>query len=182
MLSTSMLGMSSMTSTNGSIRSGTSTSGSMRSVTSPLPPLSRSTGPRKSLAALPRAPSALSSSTPRRASLAMSSSGRALVSPTPPGLNSSTSFSVRFGQAAVFAAPPRLVAVVETPDVAVGAVDPSKRRVVTATRFSSRLGADRRVGCIAFGYWKHMLIWMRIDFPIDSLRQRQKTCGLRRRG
>jgi pyrimidine and pyridine-specific 5'-nucleotidase len=37
------------------------------------------------------------------------------------------------------------VAVVETPDVAVGAVDPKKRRVITATRFSSRLGADRRI-------------------------------------
>jgi pyrimidine and pyridine-specific 5'-nucleotidase len=37
------------------------------------------------------------------------------------------------------------VAVVETPDVAVGAVDPKKRRVITATRFSSRAGADRRI-------------------------------------
>lgn len=37
------------------------------------------------------------------------------------------------------------MAIVETPDVAVGAVDPRKRRVVTATRFSSRAGADRRV-------------------------------------
>lgn len=42
-------------------------------------------------------------------------------------------------------APPKIVAVVETPDVAVGTVDPRKRRVVTATRFSSRSGADRRV-------------------------------------
>ncbi|EJD41852.1 hypothetical protein AURDEDRAFT_115296 [Auricularia subglabra TFB-10046 SS5] len=41
--------------------------------------------------------------------------------------------------------PPRIVAVVESPEVAVGAVDPGKRRVVTATRFSSRLGADRRI-------------------------------------
>ncbi|KAI5118372.1 hypothetical protein M0805_008700 [Coniferiporia weirii] len=53
--------------------------------------------------------------------------------------------SMRFGRAAVLTAPPRLVAVVETPDVAVGAVDPQKRRVVTATRFSSRAGADRRI-------------------------------------
>lgn len=52
---------------------------------------------------------------------------------------------VRSLRAAVLTAPPRLVAVVDTPDVAVGAVDPQKRRVVTATRFSSRLGADRRV-------------------------------------
>jgi len=34
---------------------------------------------------------------------------------------------------------------VETPDVAIGAVDPRKRRVVVATRFSSRVGADRRI-------------------------------------
>ncbi|KAG6905448.1 hypothetical protein DXG01_002599, partial [Tephrocybe rancida] len=54
-------------------------------------------------------------------------------------------FPVRFGRAAILTAPPRVVAVVETPDVAVGAVDPRKRRVVTATRFSSRAGADRRI-------------------------------------
>ncbi|KAG2038545.1 hypothetical protein BDR03DRAFT_954353, partial [Suillus americanus] len=35
-------------------------------------------------------------------------------------------------------------ALVETPDVAVGAVDPREWRVVTATRLSSRAGADRR--------------------------------------
>ena len=52
---------------------------------------------------------------------------------------------MRFGRAAVLTAPPRLVAVVETPDVALGCVDAQKRRVVTATRFSSRAGADRRV-------------------------------------
>lgn len=40
---------------------------------------------------------------------------------------------------------PRIIAVLETPDVSVGAVDPRKRRVATSTRFSSRLGADRRV-------------------------------------
>ncbi|KAJ4474259.1 hypothetical protein J3R30DRAFT_3376742 [Lentinula aciculospora] len=54
--------------------------------------------------------------------------------------------TVRFGQrAAILTAPPKLVALVETPDVAVGAVDPRKKRVVTATRFSSRVGADRRI-------------------------------------
>jgi pyrimidine and pyridine-specific 5'-nucleotidase len=52
---------------------------------------------------------------------------------------------VLFGRAAILTAAPRLVAVVDTPDVAVGAVDARKRRVVTATRFSSRAGADRRV-------------------------------------
>ncbi|KAF8707396.1 A Receptor for Ubiquitination Targets, partial [Rhizoctonia solani] len=43
------------------------------------------------------------------------------------------------------AKPPVLLSVVDTPDVAVGAVDPKKRRVATSTRFSSRLGADRRI-------------------------------------
>ncbi|KAG9005368.1 hypothetical protein FRB94_001592 [Tulasnella sp. JGI-2019a] len=41
--------------------------------------------------------------------------------------------------------PPKILAVIETPDVAVGAVDPLKRRVVTATRFSSRAGAQRQI-------------------------------------
>ncbi|KAM6494830.1 WD40-repeat-containing domain protein [Amanita muscaria] len=59
--------------------------------------------------------------------------------------NGPNGFSVLFGRAAILTAPPKLVAVVETPDVAVGAVDPRKRRVVTATRFSSRAGADRRI-------------------------------------
>jgi pyrimidine and pyridine-specific 5'-nucleotidase len=45
-------------------------------------------------------------------------------------------------------APPRIIAVIETPDIAVGAVDPRKRRVVTATRFAIRTGADRRVGIL----------------------------------
>jgi pyrimidine and pyridine-specific 5'-nucleotidase len=58
---------------------------------------------------------------------------------------------VRYGRAAILTAPPKLVAMVETPDVAVGAVDPRKRRVVTATRFSSRAGADRRVSTIVVG-------------------------------
>ena len=44
--------------------------------------------------------------------------------------------------------PPKLLAVIETPDVAVGAVDPLKRRVTTATRFSSRTGAERQVGVV----------------------------------
>lgn len=74
-------------------------------------------------------------------------SGSGAVTPT--SATSTHSFginSVRVGQrAAILTAPPKLVALVETPDVAVGAVDPRKKRVVTATRFSSRVGADRRV-------------------------------------
>jgi len=63
-------------------------------------------------------------------------------------------FAIRFGRAAILTAPPKIVAMVETPDVAVGAVDPRKRRVVTATRFSSRAGADRRVGSHSFSFSK----------------------------
>jgi pyrimidine and pyridine-specific 5'-nucleotidase len=61
-------------------------------------------------------------------------------------------------RAAVLTAPPKLVAVIETPDVAVGAVDPRKRRVVTATRFSSRAGADRRVSCVNTDFRRLCLI------------------------
>ncbi len=105
--------------------------------------------------------SQMSVSTPRRTSLTVSTSrGRASLPLTPPpsGLHGSSPgtplsrtgtpaapFAIRFGQAAILTAPPKLVAIVDTPDVAVGGVDPRKRRVVTATRFSSRLGADRRV-------------------------------------
>lgn len=64
---------------------------------------------------------------------------------SPMGAAGADGFAIRFGRAAILTAPPKLVALVETPDVAVGAVDPRKRRVVTATRFSSRAGADRRV-------------------------------------
>ncbi|KAF9021322.1 hypothetical protein BDZ89DRAFT_1042844 [Hymenopellis radicata] len=45
----------------------------------------------------------------------------------------------------ILTAPPKLVAMVETPDVATGDVNPRKKRVVTVTRFSSRPGANRRV-------------------------------------
>ncbi|CAL1710972.1 unnamed protein product [Somion occarium] len=62
------------------------------------------------------------------------------ISPSP-----RTGSPFMFGRAAVLTAPPKLVAVVETPDVAVGAVDPRKRRVVTATRFSTRVGSTRAI-------------------------------------
>ncbi|KAF9479123.1 hypothetical protein BDN70DRAFT_879098 [Pholiota conissans] len=67
------------------------------------------------------------------------------LSPSPREGTPAGGFPIRFGRAAILTAPPKLVAIVETPDVAVGAVDPRKRRVVTATRFSSRAGADRRI-------------------------------------
>ena len=103
-----------------------------------------------------------STSTPRRTSLAPQTpitKGRLSVSTSTsripltqlspsPGSGSGPNpggFPFRFGRAAVLTAPPKLVAVIDTPDLAVGAVDASKRRVVTATRFSSRIGADRTV-------------------------------------
>ncbi|KAJ8582069.1 hypothetical protein M405DRAFT_868137 [Rhizopogon salebrosus TDB-379] len=54
-------------------------------------------------------------------------------------------FAIRFRRAAILTAPPKLVALVDKADVAVGAVDPRKRRVATATGFSSRARVDRRV-------------------------------------
>lgn len=80
----------------------------------------------------------LSVSGPRTPTTPLSASPRNST-PAPGG------FPIRYGRATILTAPPKLVAIVETPDVAVGAVDPRKRRVVTATRFSSRMGADRRV-------------------------------------
>lgn len=72
------------------------------------------------------------------------------LSPMNGGAVGAEGFAIRYGRAAILTAPPKVVALVETPDVAVGAVDPRKRRVVTATRFSSRAGADRRASAIAY--------------------------------
>jgi pyrimidine and pyridine-specific 5'-nucleotidase len=87
--------------------------------------------------------------TKSRLSLSTSASRTSLVPLNPSQSTAAGSnpggFPFRFGRAAVLTAPPKLVAVIDTPDLAVGAVDPSKRRVVTATRFSSRIGADRTV-------------------------------------
>ena len=80
----------------------------------------------------------------------LNGSVRGGVSPRTPGTPVSAG-TMLFGRAAILTAAPRLVAVVDTPDVAVGAVDARKRRVVTATRFSSRAGADRRVRRVSDG-------------------------------
>ncbi|KIS68429.1 uncharacterized protein UMAG_03518 [Mycosarcoma maydis] len=40
---------------------------------------------------------------------------------------------------------PKVVSILDTPDVAVGCVDPTKRRIVASTRFSSRTGAERKL-------------------------------------
>lgn len=119
-------------------RTGSSLGHSTSSISTP--------GRRSSLATSVNAPPPLKG----RLSLNVSQSGaRSPLSPSPRGgTPAPPTFSVRFGQAAILTAPPKLVAIVETPDIAVGAVDPLKRRVVTATRFSSRAGADRRVRLI----------------------------------
>jgi hypothetical protein len=62
---------------------------------------------------------------------------RSGTSLSPMGAAGADGFVIRFGRAAILTAPPKLVVLVETPDVAVEAVDPTKRWVVTATRFSS---------------------------------------------
>lgn len=85
------------------------------------------------------------SGTPLSSLLSSSPHSGTPLSPVSIGAIGAEGFAIRFGRAAILTAPPKLVAVVETPDVVVGAVDPRKRRVVTATRFSSRTGADRRV-------------------------------------
>ncbi|TFK50497.1 hypothetical protein OE88DRAFT_1631183 [Heliocybe sulcata] len=90
-------------------------------------------------------PSALSGKPSSRLSLTTSTSSTLSVgSPSTPS-GKGDGFAFRFGRAAILTAPPKVVGMVETPDVAIGAVDPRKRRVVTATRFSSRAGADRRI-------------------------------------
>ncbi|KAG8905601.1 hypothetical protein FRB99_008599 [Tulasnella sp. 403] len=100
---------------------------------------------------LGRPPTAASTSSPltTRKSLGANTSMRIPASPMARSgsrLSMSTS-SLRDvpPPSSIMMAPPKLLAVVETPDVAVGTVDPLKRRVTTATRFSSRAGADRRI-------------------------------------
>jgi hypothetical protein len=59
---------------------------------------------------------------------------------SPSGLGGSPGHAARFGRAAVLTAPPRQIAIIETPDVAVGAVDPRKWRVVTVVRCTVPVG------------------------------------------
>ncbi|KAG5645388.1 hypothetical protein DXG03_006341 [Asterophora parasitica] len=124
-------------------------------------PISIGAQPRpRTISSLARSTSALSTPARRPSLIAPTPSSKGRLSigvprtPTTPVMSPSPRtgtpisgplFTVRFGRAAILTAPPRIVALVETPDVAVGAVDPRKRRVVTATRFSSRAGADRRI-------------------------------------
>ncbi|PBL00402.1 hypothetical protein ARMGADRAFT_1050611 [Armillaria gallica] len=119
-----------------------------------LSSLARSTSSLISNSQSSRRPSliaSVSSVSTTKSRLSMSSTTRARtpstsISPTSTRTGTPAgTFPTRFGRAAILTAPPKLVAMVETPDVAIGAVDPRKKRVVTATRFSSRLGADRRM-------------------------------------
>ncbi|PPQ69643.1 hypothetical protein CVT24_001216 [Panaeolus cyanescens] len=160
----SALGRSTMSRTNSSSGLNLSTMSSTGRPGSISNSISTSTPPQRRVSLNPTPSSTNSASVVGKSRLSLSTtstSGRALagspMSPSPlpspgmaGGLNASgardaNGFAVRFGRAAVLTAPPKLVAIVETPDVAVGAVDPRKRRVVTATRFSSRAGADRRI-------------------------------------
>lgn len=99
--------------------------------------LRRSSGPLPRLSVpaptTPRAPN-LSNSTPIRPSPRIVSTGS--KGPVSPAARKSSLTSNTL---------PRIIAIVETPDIASGAVDPRKRRVVTATRFGQRTDADRRI-------------------------------------
>lgn len=89
-------------------------------------------------------------------------------------------FPIRYGRATILTAPPKIVAIVETPDVAVGAVDPRKRRVVTATRFSSRAGADRRVcGFFSVARWQDNVDYDQIFMSTHQGQEksRRPKCG-----
>ncbi|KAF9223100.1 hypothetical protein BS17DRAFT_782382 [Gyrodon lividus] len=97
------------------------------------------------------------------------------LSPMGSGAVGAEGFAIRFGRAAILTAPPKIVALVETPDVAVGAVDPRKRRVVTATRFSSRVGADRRVLMSTHG--DKELAVSEVEFPENDDGEGSKTNG-----
>ncbi|KIY61431.1 hypothetical protein CYLTODRAFT_427543 [Cylindrobasidium torrendii FP15055 ss-10] len=107
-----------------------------------------SLAPRNSLSAsTSKARLGLSTNGMHSPSLSSSTSGRRLSSIHTPTLATSGDnlFAVRYGRAAILTAPPKLVAMVQTPDVAMGAVDAIRKRVVTSTRFSTRAGADRRL-------------------------------------
>ncbi|KAJ3759396.1 hypothetical protein EV360DRAFT_94165 [Lentinula raphanica] len=131
---------------NSTSTSTSSLSGSASRRSSLLSSISTSTGPGSGR---------LSVSGRRTPSTPLTPNSRTVTPTTASSLGSSLSVggnnalgvsTARLGQrAAILTAPPKLVALVETPDVAVGAVDPRKKRVVTATRFSSRVGADRRI-------------------------------------
>ncbi|KAN0060795.1 hypothetical protein ACQY0O_007454 [Thecaphora frezii] len=73
---------------------------------------------------------------PSRPRVADDAAGAAAASPT---MTRATRFAPNLTVA------PRVVSILETPDMATGCVDASKRRIVCATRFSSRTGADRRL-------------------------------------
>ncbi|KAF8066612.1 hypothetical protein FPV67DRAFT_1495695 [Lyophyllum atratum] len=111
--------------------------------------LARSTSSASAISTPARRPSLIAPTPASKGRLSLSGTPRTPSTPISPSSRVGTPlaplFPVRFGRAAILTAPPRIVALVETPDVAVGAVDPRKRRVVTATRFSSRAGADRRI-------------------------------------
>ena len=99
---------------------------------------------------LPGRSTASASPVASRKSLSHSTSARSPISPRGSAasrLSMSTLHSPigALPPKSTMSATPKILAVVYTPDVAVGAVDPLKRRVTTSTRFSTRAGADRRV-------------------------------------
>jgi pyrimidine and pyridine-specific 5'-nucleotidase len=124
---------------------------------SPVSSPTTSSGPRTPTTLTPPAPRnrvvSLKAGIPLRRPSGMGRGGLQRTPSTPVSLQSprvGTPQLLLPKKAPIVTAPPKIVAVVETPDLAVGAVDPRKRRVITATRFSSRTGADRRVSTRAW--------------------------------
>ena len=123
---------------------------------SPVSSPTTSSGPRTPTTATPSVPrnrvvSLKAGIPPRKAPSGVGRGGVLRTPSTPISLQSprvGTPQLLLPKKAAIVTAPPKIVALVETPDLAVGAVDPRKRRVITATRFSSRMGADRRVSTL----------------------------------
>ena len=101
---------------------------------SPTPwPRTTSGGKRQSLTASPSV-SGLASLSPTRG-------GREEA--TKPAQPAASSTATRIAPNLTVA--PVIVDVLQTPDGATGCVDPAKKRIVLASRFSSRAGADRRI-------------------------------------
>lgn len=78
--------------------------------------------------------------------------GHGAVAPAESSATSSSASLVAIGveAAATRIAPdlssaPVVVDILQTPDAAVGCIDPFKKRVILASRFSSRAGADRKI-------------------------------------
>ena len=110
------------------------------------PRLSTGKGPRKSSSTLMIRKNSSDSTTDKSESNKNSNNSNNNISnPNNNKSNTNSNDSVKLRIAPVLTKPPKVLCVTPTDSMAVGATDVRKQRVVTATRFSSRPGADRRV-------------------------------------